>query len=77
MLKKSQLKYYILLVAGIIVLINLLAGRFFFRLDFTEDQRYTLSHRITSYNVCYTKLLRRRMEAGYLLPLLDAYGAQA
>jgi len=43
MLKKSQLKYYILLVAGIIVLINLLAGRFFFRLDFTEDQRYTLS----------------------------------
>ncbi|GAF01784.1 GldG family protein [Saccharicrinis fermentans] len=43
MFKKSQLKYYILLVIGIIVLINMLASRFFFRLDFTEDQRYTLS----------------------------------
>ncbi len=43
MLKKSQLKYYIILVIGILVLINLLANRFFFRLDFTEDQRYTLS----------------------------------
>lgn len=43
MLKKSQLKYYILLAIGIIVLVNMLANRFFFRLDFTEDQRYTLS----------------------------------
>ncbi len=43
MLKKSQLKYYILLIIGIVVLINILAARFFFRLDFTEDQRYTLS----------------------------------
>ncbi|WP_430932433.1 GldG family protein [Saccharicrinis sp. 156] len=43
MFKKSQLKYYILLSLGIIVLINILANRFFLRLDFTEDQRYTLS----------------------------------
>ncbi len=43
MFKKSQLKYYIILSLGIIVLINILANRFFFRLDFTEDQRYTLS----------------------------------
>ena len=43
MFQKSHLKYYILLALGIIVLINILANRFFFRLDFTEDQRYTLS----------------------------------
>ncbi len=43
MLKKSQLKYYIILIIGILVLVNVLANRFFFRLDFTEDQRYTLS----------------------------------
>ena len=43
MLKKYQLKYYILLMSGIIVLLNVLAGKYFFRLDFTEDQRYTLS----------------------------------
>ncbi|MDX1285638.1 MAG: GldG family protein, partial [Draconibacterium sp.] len=35
---------YILVVAGILVLLNILANRFFFRIDFTEDKRYTLSH---------------------------------
>ncbi|MCD6354043.1 MAG: Gldg family protein [Prolixibacteraceae bacterium] len=40
--KKSMLTY-ILLVVGIIVLLNILAMRFFVRLDFTEDKRYTLS----------------------------------
>ena len=40
--KKSVLTY-ILIVAGILVLLNILAGRFFFRLDFTQDKRYTLS----------------------------------
>jgi len=34
----------ILLVLGIILLINLIASRFFFRLDYTADQRYTLSN---------------------------------
>jgi len=34
----------IVLVLGIILLINLIASRFFFRLDYTADQRYTLSN---------------------------------
>lgn len=34
---------YILLVTGIVVLLNILANRYFLRLDFTEDKRYTLS----------------------------------
>ena len=32
-----------LLVIGILVLVNILSDRFFLRLDFTEDQRYSLS----------------------------------
>ena len=43
MVNRKNLNYYILLSLGILVLINILAYRFFFRLDFTEDQRYTLS----------------------------------
>lgn len=43
MLNKRQIKYYIILVLGIMILINVLASRYFFRLDFTEDQRHTLS----------------------------------
>jgi len=43
MLNKRYFNYYIILVIGILVLINVLANRFFFRIDFTEDQRYTLS----------------------------------
>ncbi len=34
---------FILLVVGVIVLINYLSNQFFFRLDFTEDKRFTLS----------------------------------
>ncbi len=34
---------YILLIVGVLIFINLLADRFFFRLDFTADKRYTLS----------------------------------
>ena len=34
---------YILLIIGVIVLINLLSDRYFLRLDFTADKRYTLS----------------------------------
>lgn len=40
---KKSIIYYILIVCGVLVLVNVLADKFFFRLDFTEDQRYTLS----------------------------------
>ncbi|NBC82895.1 MAG: hypothetical protein GVY19_05885 [Bacteroidetes bacterium] len=40
---KSQITYYLLLIFGIIILVNILSDRFFFRLDMTEDKRYTLS----------------------------------
>lgn len=43
MIKKTHFKYYILLILGIFVLINILAAKYYFRLDFTEDKRYTLS----------------------------------
>ena len=38
----------ILLVAGILLLINVLADQFFARLDFTADKRYTLSEATTN-----------------------------
>ena len=34
---------YISMVIGVVVLINYLSNQFFFRLDFTEDKRFTLS----------------------------------
>ncbi len=40
---QKSILYYIAIVIGILVLINILADKFFFRLDFTEDNRYTLS----------------------------------
>ncbi|MEI7662493.1 MAG: GldG family protein, partial [Bacteroidota bacterium] len=40
--RKSVLSY-ILLITGVILLVNILADRFFLRLDFTGDKRYTLS----------------------------------
>lgn len=40
---KRRFNYYIILTLGILVLVNVLANRFFVRIDFTEDQRYTLS----------------------------------
>lgn len=40
---KKSLTTYILLIAGVLVLINILSDNFFFRLDFTADKRYTLS----------------------------------
>jgi gliding-associated putative ABC transporter substrate-binding component GldG len=40
---KSSVYKYILLFAGIILLVNILSYRFFMRLDFTADKRYTLS----------------------------------
>ena len=43
MSRKKSLVSYLLVVAGILILLNILANRFFFRIDFTEDKRYTLS----------------------------------
>lgn len=39
-----MLKYSIIISIAIIILLNILSGRFFLRLDTTQDQRYTLSH---------------------------------
>jgi gliding-associated putative ABC transporter substrate-binding component GldG len=41
--RRNSILIYILLVAGIVVLINILAKRYFVRIDLTEDNRYTLS----------------------------------
>ena len=43
MRSKTTIKYFIILILGVIILLNILSNRFFFRLDFTEDNRYTLS----------------------------------
>ena len=43
MKNRKSIVTYIFLIIGVIILINLLADRFFFRLDFTADKRYTLS----------------------------------
>ena len=43
MFKKSALYTSVFLIVGILILTNMLAHDYFLRLDFTEDQRYTLS----------------------------------
>lgn len=44
MIKSKNTVYTsILLIVGVIILINILSERFFIRLDFTEDKRFTLS----------------------------------
>ena len=43
MLTRKKVQNSVLLILGILLLVNLLASRFFFRLDFTADQRYSLS----------------------------------
>jgi gliding-associated putative ABC transporter substrate-binding component GldG len=43
MKSKQSLYSTVGLVAGILILLNVLADRYFVRLDFTEDKRYTLS----------------------------------
>lgn len=40
---KKSLLYFILLVAGILILVNTISENWFVRLDFTQDNRYTLS----------------------------------
>ncbi len=43
MLTRKKIQTTVLLVLGIIVLANIISERLFLRLDFTEDQRYSLS----------------------------------
>lgn len=43
MLTRSSLRFKILLALGILIVANILLSKFFFRLDFTGDKRYTLS----------------------------------
>ena len=43
MSSKKKYTTVLLLIVGIVLLLNILAAKFFFRLDFTEDKRYTLS----------------------------------
>ena len=43
MKQKKSMLVYLAFVAGILVLVNVLANRYFFRIDFTSDKRYTLS----------------------------------
>ncbi len=43
MLTRKKVFSSLILIAGIIILLNLIANRFFLRLDFTADQRYSLS----------------------------------
>ena len=42
-MKKKPILHFVLLAACVLILINILADRFFLRLDFTADKRYTLS----------------------------------
>ncbi len=41
---KKALYRFLLLLAGIIILVNIASDSYFFRLDFTSDKRYTLSN---------------------------------
>jgi gliding-associated putative ABC transporter substrate-binding component GldG len=43
MLTRRKVRITLLLVFGILVLLNIIAAKFFVRLDFTEDKRYSLS----------------------------------
>lgn len=42
-MKMNKIQITVLLVIAIIIMINLLADQYYFRLDFTEDKQYTLS----------------------------------
>lgn len=43
MKSRKSLTSYIILIVAVLVLVNILSDNFFFRLDFTQDDRYTLS----------------------------------
>jgi len=42
-MKLNKIQITVLLVVAIVIIINLLADQYYFRLDFTEDKQYTLS----------------------------------
>ncbi len=48
MLTRKKLQTTILLVIGILILLNVIGDKLFFRLDFTADQRYSLSDATTN-----------------------------
>ena len=39
----QRTKLYVILVLAAVVLVNIISDKFFFRIDFTGDKRYTLS----------------------------------
>ena len=43
MKRQKSLISYIILVVAVLILLNIVSDKFFFRLDFTQDNRYTLS----------------------------------
>ncbi|MCF8359643.1 MAG: Gldg family protein [Prolixibacteraceae bacterium] len=43
MKNKKSIILYVALIAGIVIVLNALSSKYFFRLDFTADKRYTLS----------------------------------
>ncbi|MBI9071746.1 MAG: Gldg family protein [Melioribacteraceae bacterium] len=43
MLTRKKVQTTVVLVFGILIMANIISNKFFFRLDFTEDQRYSLS----------------------------------
>ncbi|NTW31170.1 MAG: hypothetical protein HGB12_00795 [Bacteroidetes bacterium] len=43
MKNRKSIFTYVLLIVGVIILVNILSDRFFLRLDFTADKRFTLS----------------------------------
>ena len=43
MRNKKSVAIYLVMVIGVLIFINILSERYFFRLDFTADKRYTLS----------------------------------
>jgi gliding-associated putative ABC transporter substrate-binding component GldG len=43
MITKKKIQTSIILIAGILILVNIISDRLFLRLDFTADQRYSLS----------------------------------
>ncbi len=44
MKRQKSLTTYIVLIVAVLILINIVSDKFFFRLDFTQDNRYTLSN---------------------------------
>jgi len=43
MKNRKSIFTFLLLIIGVVIIVNILSDRFFIRLDFTADQRYTLS----------------------------------